>query len=102
MTIDMKELIINRLREVSGRDIVFTNMVYDPMTFQPRAGVLVDGIAMKNVVYSPELIADLAYAAHFDTVKPFGEAPDHHVPKFDALEQCVSLLWDAIQEELGE
>jgi hypothetical protein len=99
---EMKTLILDRLREVSGRNITFTDIIYDPMTFEPRAGVLVGDILMKNVVYRPDMYQDVSYAAHFDTVKPFGDAPDHEVPKFDPLEECVNILWSAIQQELGK
>lgn len=97
---DTKTLILNRLREVSGRDISFTDIIYDPMTFEPRAGVLVDGVLLVDVVYSPELYQDTLYFAHFDAMKPFGEAPDHEVPKFDPIEECANILWTAIQEKL--
>lgn len=98
---EIQNLLAGKLRELSGKDISFTKIEIDPNSFQPKAYVVVDGVLTK-VTYSPEHLQDIFYVAHFDTVKPYGEAPDHVSPKFDPIEEYANILWTEIQKELNQ
>jgi hypothetical protein len=92
-----KDDVLQKLREISGRDITFGDVTYDPQSFMPYASISVDSKVVPNVVYSPQAAHDLLYASHFDTLKPYGSDVDHEVPKFDVADEYATILWLAIQ-----